>query len=101
MLDLESIKARQQIATGHTFDAGQKRPQSSDTLVLWDAVFRDDGRFIAYVDGASYATLFAHAPTDIAALIEEVERLTRAHDAAERTIAALQEQIRDLRKESR
>lgn len=96
MIDLESIKRRLKAITPG------RREVEKDTGT--------GGFFVSALVGPGWETVArfgvrrggdavfdAKAPADMTVLIAEVERLEKARQAAERTIAALQAQIKELR----
>ena len=113
-LDIEAIKARLAAATPGPWDIGTATDCSGDTAIL--AEIRGETTVIAECfaelvgkDGVvaknsqrclATATLIAHAPTDIAALLAEVERLQRERsewcDRADVLMTEHMTQLRDL-----
>lgn len=86
---LDESRARLAAAPTDTLETGMKQLGS----VLWDAIWRlsrESGMpsLVAYVDGEQYAELFAHAPADIAHLLDEVARLREQLAHTDAVVAA-------------
>lgn len=90
MLDLQPIKARLAAATPGPWECSREHPDLAGDHIVLEPMF--DVRRIASVSKWVNTLLITHAPSDLAALVAEVERLQALVEKLQRSAGSPQEQ---------